>query len=424
MSFSINAQRKEIFSSGMVTDPEVHRYMTQMDAVISRAIDAMWPVSDWPVLHLSDIFNTVAFVNYRNRRILSTNVPRSSRVLTADPMSLYTEDEMAFMCTTHEAICYSMDRSLPAPTVESLRMFRRTRIGMVSKFVDLTSAYVVSMEELAVNLDKYTTTAPITTMFRAFHSAGFVCPQGPAYTASLILRSNFAEFCQVRQALCRPFLRKVWSIVCKYVRQSDTRFLELFSWGVIGLMSAADCFEIDRKTSFGSFGEQWVVQKLHEQIKASMNPITQAPAEIQVRTKIRNVVRDNGLMDLPVAEQVTAIETALKLRRSVIAHHLQVNQALSHIININATFGDDDSRMSMGDVIPDQSGRVDDQYEHDDVFRLIQLAEAEVGYKDLLAFLIVSGQEHLLARRHPPLLANQVSLTLAFLAQPPAQSPA
>lgn len=429
-----NEMRVQIFDMPLLLDEEVFSYISLIDAALFAAARALFPGTDWFLRYFGELANKTLFTSFRNQRMFQTLVPRSKRpkVKGRQPPvgDLYSEDETAFLLALNKAAVHSVDRSAPPPDVTDFRLFRRTLVECMEGFMQVVGAKVQSgvgrgLSEVAYLKDAETVSrlydvqekrpqvAAALARMKAVEDR--VGAEGDLlYTSVLGVIHHLRVFLELRSQLCTPYLRKVWSVVREHnIRQQDPRFMALFNWGVTGLTTAVNCFDHSRATSFGRFAEWWIKQRILSYHKASFNLVSQESRHIQVRTRVRTLIRDNGWADLPVAELVTNLSAEMDMDREDIVRILHDDIALSSVVSLDVQFGEDDSRTSVGDMIPtvNADGADKAEGELDQVKAVLRLVD-RMPWDHVRLLLISVGQEDALLPYYRPDARNLVRMAI------------
>lgn len=426
---STNELRKRVFASPLLSDEEVIAHIKRLDYALYKAANSLWPGTSWFLQFFGELVQKTVFVSFRNQRMFATAVPRSKRpkIKGRQPSieDLYSPDEQRFLLAINCAAMHVVapDKVTP-PKAESFRLFRRTLVECMEGFMsavgaDMTgqrprAAYVRDVTTVANSVgmdgDRSATHATFTRVREAERLTGAV--GGGLFCTTVEVLRHMAVFLALRSALCEPFLRKVWSVVrASNINQADQRFLALFNWGVTGLTTSVNCFEEERATSFGSFAEWWIRQRTLSYMKSKLNLVNQDPRHLQIRTRIRGLLRDRGWVSLTVNEQVQLLTAELDMPASEIVDHLIDDASLSGIMSIDTQFGDDDSKTSVGDMISGGHD-VDDTGSVSDGRRTIEHLLRFMPYEDVRLYLLTKGREQDLLPLVTPNLKNLVRLSV------------
>ena len=418
---SINTLRVAVFHIPLITDEAVLSQVTKLDAALDRSIMAFLPYTDWVMIYLGTFANRIAFVSLRNTKVLVSTLPRSKRprtdknALTAAD-TLYSEDELLMFNALGRLACHYTDRTIEAPSIDALRLFRRTKIMMLEAFLGHAREYRTLSVQLArdhqVGVASSTDFQAVRRIRELEDKVGAL--PNTMYGVSLGAIRNANTMRKIRSVLCMPYLRKVWSVVRRYIPQSDQRFLALLNIGVMGLITGINCYEAERRTSLGSFAENWIRQHVLEYMKSRLNLITQNPRDIQNRTRVRTALRDMGWENLPTNQKITVLAEHLGMDRRDVIRHLQDDNALSSVVSTHAKYGGEESRTSVGDMIESDHDLEQSAIEDESLRSLIHQLRSTLPESDLRMLFVKTGQENLIVGGdYQPSLRNALRLTLA-----------
>jgi RNA polymerase primary sigma factor len=158
---------------------------------------------------------------------------------------------------------------------------------------------------------------------------------------------------EAKNRLVQSNLRLVISIAKKYTGHAGMGFLDIIQEGNIGLIKAADKFEVSKGFKFSTYATWWVRQSISRALANQSRTIRVPVHMVEIIQKMKKTIRE---LTQELGREPHTDEIAAKMEMSV-DQVKEIYDMVKDPISLSNTVNDEDDA-TVGDLIPDNKAEV------------------------------------------------------------------